>query len=126
MIPTITPIYAFALTILLLALSANIIRFRRGNRIPLGDAGDADLIGRIRAQGNFVEYAPMGLVLMVLAELAGTTALWLHMVGICLLAGRLVHAWHMTYAPKKYVLRPVGIVLTFVALGLAAALALPL
>ena len=126
MIPTITPVYAFALTLLLLALSVNVIRVRRGNRIPLGDAGNADLMGRVRAKGNFVEYAPMGLVLMVLAEMAGTSALWMHMVGICLLAGRLVHAWHMTFAPKKYVLRPVGITLTFAALGLAAALALPM
>ena len=126
MIPTITPVYAFALTLLLIALSVNVIRFRRGNRIPLGDAGNADLMGRVRAQGNFVEYAPMGLVLMVLAEMAGTSALWMHMVGICLLAGRLVHAWHMTFAPKKYVLRPIGITLTFAALGLAAALALPM
>ena len=126
MMPTITPYYALALTILLIGLSANVIRFRRGNRIPLGDAGNSDLMGRVRAQGNFVEYAPMGLMLLLLAELAGTQAIWLHAVGACLLTGRLVHAYHMTFAPKKYVLRPIGIVLTFTALCAAAILALPL
>ena len=126
MTPLVTPIYAFALTVLLIALSVNVIRFRRANRIALGDAANPVLIGRMRAQANFVEYAPIGVLLMSLAELAGTSAVWLHAVGICLLAGRLVHAWHMTFAPKTFGLRPVGIGLTFIALLAAAILALPL
>lgn len=126
MIPTITPIYACVLTVLLIALSANVIRYRRGNRVPLGDAGSKELLGRMRAQGNFVEYAPMGLMLMVLAELAGTQAIWMHAVGTALVIGRLVHAFHMIFLPTKYVLRPIGIILTFTALLAAAILALPL
>ncbi len=126
MILTVTPVYAAALTVLLIALSANVIAFRRKNRVALGDAGNKILQNRIRAQANFIEYVPMALVLMLMAELGGTQAVWLHGVGLCLVVGRMVHAYHLTYAPVKYVLRTVGIILTFFALAAAAILALPL
>lgn len=122
----VTPIYAAALTVMLIALSVNVIAYRRKNRVALGDAGNKALQGRIRAQANFVEYVPMALLLMLMAELGGTRPIWLHAVGLCLLVGRVVHAYHLTYAPLKYTLRPVAVLLTFAALAAAAVLALPL
>ena len=123
--PTITPIYAIALTVLLIVLSVRVLRYRRANRVALGDAGDAGLLSRIRAQGNLTEYAPIALMLLLLAEMQGTPALWLHLCGITLLTGRVLHGVGLSWFPRRFVLRVAGMVLTFLALGLGAILALP-
>lgn len=69
--PVVTPLYAAALTALFISLSLRVIALRRSGRVSLGDAGDPALLARIRAQGNCAEYAPLGIVLLLLAELAG-------------------------------------------------------
>ena len=56
----ITGSYAAALTLLFVVLSARVIVHRRGKKVSLGDGGDPVLVQKIRAQGNFAEYAPLG------------------------------------------------------------------
>ena len=103
-----------------------VITVRRTGRIAFGDDGDPDLRGRIRAQGNFSEYAPLGLLLLLLAELAGASAVFLHLSGLLLLSGRLCHAWSLSApTPGRFGARTVGMLMTFTALILSAALALP-
>ena len=119
----VTPIYAAAITLLFLGLSVRVITYRRGNRVSLGDAGQPELLARIRAHGNCAEYAPLGLLLLLIAELAGTGALGLHIAGLLLLIGRLSHAFALA-GPRRFVFRTVGMVMTFASLGLSAALAL--
>jgi uncharacterized protein len=106
-----------------MALSVRVILYRRGNRIPLGDAGDRALLLRIRAQGNCAEYMPLGLLLLLMAELSGAAAIGLHIAGLCLLIGRAAHALHLSFLPTRYILRIVAIALTsasyFVALAVA-------
>jgi len=122
----ITGIYAATLTGLYLALSVRVISHRRAHRINLGDGGDPDLTRRMRAHGNFAEYAPLGLILLGISEMQGTAPLWLHVLGGMLLAGRLAHGINFTYNLRLPVLRVGGMMLTFFALGLGAVLVLPL
>ncbi len=122
----ITGTYAALLTLFFVFLSARVIVYRRGNGISLGDAGDPQLLSRIRAQGNFAEYAPLGLILMGLAEGQGSTALWLHLCGLMLLAGRLAHGLNFTFRLGQMVLRVGGMVMTILALVLGAVLCLPI
>ena len=122
--PVVTPLYAAALTALFITLSLRVIALRRSGRVSLGDAGDPTLLARIRAQGNCAEYAPLGIVLLLLAELAGASAALLHLSGLVLLAGRICHAWALS-GPGRFGARTIGMVMTFAALGLSAALALP-
>ncbi|MCA3457263.1 MAG: MAPEG family protein [Rhodobacter sp.] len=123
--PVITPLYAAALTALFITLSLRVIALRRSGRVLLGDAGNPALLARIRAQGNCAEYVPLGIVLLLLAELAGTApALLLHLSGLLLLAGRLCHAWALS-GPGRLGARTIGMLMTFTALALSAALALP-
>lgn len=112
---TIMPIYAVPLVLLFLALSARIVLYRRSSSIPLGDGGDAALFARIRAQGNCAEYMPLGLLLLLMAELSGGTAFALHAAGLCLLAGRSIHAAHLSFFPTRYAMRIAAIVLTTVS-----------
>lgn len=69
--PMVTPFYAGFLALLYIALSARVIKHRRSARISLGDGNDVALQQKIRVQSNCAEYAPIGIVLLLLAELQG-------------------------------------------------------
>jgi uncharacterized protein len=116
----VTPIYAAAVTALFLLLSGRVIAFRRANRVAFGDGGDAELQRRVRAQGNCAEYAPLGILLLLMAELQGAPAGLLHMLGLTLLAGRLCHGYGISLRPRNIVLRTAGMGLTLGALGALA------
>lgn len=116
----ITPIYASLVALLFVLLSLRVIAVRRRSRVPLGDGGDPILLRRLRAHGNFAEYAPLVIVLMALAELQGAVAIVLHMIGGLLLGGRLVHAFGVSQEPENYRLRVIGMALTFTALIMGA------
>ena len=120
---TVTPIYAALLTLLLLALSARVITYRLAGKISLGDTGDKALLKRMRVQANCAEYAPLGVVLILLAELQGAPVLALHAMGASLTLGRVAHAVGMSRTPQIFPLRQLGMVLT---LGMMAVSALGL
>lgn len=90
--PKITLLFAALHILLMLVLLARISRHRHGQRIGLGDGGDATLARKIRVHGNFVEHAPFALLLMALLELCGLAAPWLWGFGSALLLGRVMHA----------------------------------
>lgn len=93
--PSITALYAGLSALLLVVLSARVVAVRRELRIALGDGDDQRLVRRIRAHANFIEYTPIALLLMLLAELLGTAGWLIHALGITLLFGRSVHAWSL-------------------------------
>ena len=109
--------YGALVALLYLALSLRVIAYRRGNRISLGDAGDPVLIGRVRAHGNLAEYAPLALVLLLMAAIGGASPAVLHAGGGMLLLGRLFHAAALSLPPTGLPLRTIGMVLTFLAIG---------
>jgi uncharacterized protein len=119
----ITPLYAAPLVLLYMALSGYVILYRRGRKIPLGDAGDPELLSRVRAQGNCAEYMPFGLLLLMMAELASGPSQSLHIAGIALVAGRFVHAAHLSYYRSLYILRVIAVALTFASYLRAISLA---
>lgn len=122
----ITGLYAAPLAVLFLVLSFRVISYRRGNSISLGDGGDALLLARVRAQGNFVEYAPFGLLLLMIAEIQGTSSIWLHVCGALLLMGRVLHGVNFSFGIRSMLLRVGGMIFTLLSLGLGAWLCLPL
>ena len=113
MIPAITPLYAGLLAIFFVLLSAYVILGRRTGRVSHGDGGDDGLLKRMRLHGNFAEYAPFALLLLLLAELQGAPVWALHLLGLMLLAGRVLHAIGMGVTPQVLILRQVGMILTF-------------
>ena len=116
----ITPIYAALLTCLFLLLSVRVIAYRRAHRISLGDADNTSLLKRMRAQANCAEYAPLGIVLLLLAELQGAPALALHLLGLSLVAGRVLHAYGFSARPPIMMLRVVGMLLTLTMMAVTA------
>lgn len=116
--------YAAFFALLLLALSIQVIRARIACRVAIGLGEDIRLLRASRAQGNFVEYAPMILILLALLELSGAGPFQLHALGGLALAGRVAHAMGISREPENLKLRQVGMALTFTVLGLAPLLLL--
>jgi uncharacterized protein len=117
---TVTAFYASLLTILFLFLSVRVMGRRRERRVELGAGEDAELLRRIRVHANFAEYVPLTLILMALAESMTPPRPILHLVGILLLAGRLMHAYGLSQTPHILRYRVWGMTLTLFALGIAA------
>ncbi|WP_319546732.1 MAPEG family protein [Ruegeria conchae] len=117
---TITPIYAALIAFLFIALSVNVILQRRKGKISVGDHGDKAMIKAMRTQANCAEYAPFALLLIAMVELQGAEAWLVNLLGLMLLAGRLSHAYGFGKTPQTIILRQIGMLLTFLAILVAA------
>ncbi|HMW50064.1 MAG TPA: MAPEG family protein, partial [Cellvibrionaceae bacterium] len=62
--------------------------------------------------GNFNEYVPLGLVLLLLVAANQAPNYLIHSLGAALLTGRLLHALGVSRSPEPLILRQVGMVLT--------------
>jgi uncharacterized membrane protein YecN with MAPEG domain len=120
--PKITLLFASLHVLLMLVLLSRISVVRHGRGIGFGDGGDPALARRIRAHGNFVEHAPLALLLLGALELCGLAAPWLYGFGSALLAGRVMHAVGLSRTSGHSFGRFWGTALTWVTL-LAMALA---
>lgn len=125
----ITAIYAAAIAVLFLILSARTIGQRRTASVEIGTAtrdgtDDRELLRRVRVHANCAEYAPIGLLLLGLAESLRAAPLALHVLGAALLAGRIVHAVGLSATPHILPLRVGGMVMTLTMIGATAALCL--
>ena len=105
---TITAVYALPLAAIYLILWFRVTQMRAALGISIGDAGNPVLHERIRCHGNFVEWVPMVLILMIIAESLGADALYIHITGALLLIGRLAHPFGLKAAQATHVLRIVG------------------
>ncbi len=109
----VTSLIAVALTIVFIKLSFNVISLRRKNKVGLGNGGHEDLERAIRAQGNFAEYVPIGIILIACLELNGAPW-WLVLApGIFMIIGRLIHARGINTPPPDFSLRVLGMKFTF-------------
>ncbi len=113
----ITSIYAGLLGVLFLALTARVILRRGVTGTSLGDGGDRALERRIRAHANFAEFAPLGLILLLLTELMGAPPEALHLAGGLLLVGRAMHGLALTRETPSMPLRSGGMVLTILSIA---------
>jgi len=109
----ITSIIASVLTIILIKLSFAVIGLRRKNKVGLGNGGHEDLERAIRAQGNFAEYVPFGIILIACLELNGAPWWLVALPGITLIIGRLIHAVGINIPPPDFSKRVLGMMLTF-------------
>jgi len=109
----ITSIIASVLTIIFVRLSFAVIRLRRKNKVGLGNGGHEELERAIRAQGNFAEYVPFGIMLIACLEINGAPWWLVAVPGITLIAGRLIHAKGINMPPPDFSQRVLGMKFTF-------------
>jgi len=117
----VTGLYAGLMGLWLLFLGFQVMRVRRRHDVSTGDGGVRDLELAIRAHGNACEYVPIALILMALAESLGAPARILHILGLMLLAGRLLHGGYFLAGARQLNIRIAGMLLT---VGMIGALAL--
>ncbi|NBW78302.1 MAG: hypothetical protein EBR27_04735 [Betaproteobacteria bacterium] len=109
----VTSIVASVLTLIFVKLSFAVIGLRRKNKVGLGSGGHEDLERAIRAQGNFAEYVPFGIILIACLELNGAPWWLVALPGIALILGRLIHAKGINTPPPDFSKRVLGMKFTF-------------
>jgi uncharacterized membrane protein YecN with MAPEG domain len=99
-LPTITACYLAVLALLYVVLSLQVIRLRRANRAAFGDSGNFALRSAIRAHAHFAEYVPITALMIAMLEMAGASALRVHLLMGALVVARLLHPLGMYAAPN--------------------------
>lgn len=116
----ITIIYAGLLGLIYVLLSAFVVKGRYSKKMAFGDGGDPEMTKRIRMHGNFAEYVPLGLILLYLVDACQYAGWLVHLLGIMLLVGRVLHAIAIHQAIFRF--RVVGMVLTLLMLLISSLL----
>ena len=122
----ITAFYAALLGLFFVFLSFRVIGWRRLKSVELGHGEDSELLRRMRVHANFAEYVPFTLLLMAIAESMTAPRPLIHVAGLILIAGRLMHAYGLSQTPHILRFRVGGMILTFTALALSAIICLSL
>lgn len=118
----VTAFYAGLCGLLLIVLSGRVVRLRWKYKVGIGSGGQEELARAIRAQANFVEYVPLTLLLLALAESQLAPGWLLHGAGAALFIGRVLHGWGLSTSAGRTPGRFIGTNLTWLALiGLAIA-----
>jgi hypothetical protein len=116
----ITLLYAGLLSLLFVVLSVRTLLLRRTLGIAIGDAGNESMLRAMRVHGNFAEYVPLSLLLMYLVEVTGASPLYVHALGLAVIAGRVSHAIGVSRLKENYAFRIVGMALTLAPLVAAS------
>ena len=87
----VTLVIAAACAVINIWLAVRLVRGRMSGKVMVGDGGDPALLAGMRAHANFVEYAPIVLILMALVELARGSQGMLWIVGAVFVLARIAH-----------------------------------
>ena len=112
----ITLFYAGLCTILVVFLAIRVVQWRFRHKIGMGDGGDRQLLMRMRAHANAVEYMPLALILLGGMELNGYDDRIIHGFGATLLVSRVAHAWGVSHSSGTSRGRFLGTLFTFLLL----------
>jgi uncharacterized membrane protein YecN with MAPEG domain len=126
-IPLTTAFFAAILGFLGAALTVNVILSRVRTGVDAGDGGVATLAQAIRAHANFIEQAPLALLILAAAELSGVRLLVVELLGTGLIIARLSSAYALNRSLGQTPLRQFGggaSVLLLVVASIATLLAL--
>lgn len=119
----IVPLYASLLALLFVALSIRTLRMRHKLKVSLGDAGNEALLRAVRVHSNFAEYVPIALLVLILVETSGASPVITNALAICLVAGRISHAYGVSQTKENFRFRVAGMAMTFTSI-IGASLAL--
>ncbi|MCE1690516.1 MAPEG family protein, partial [Enterobacter hormaechei] len=87
----VSSLYIVLGALLLIKLSLDVVKLRTQYQVAYGDGGFYELQTAIRVHGNAVEYIPISMLLLVMMEMNGAPVWMLHICGLVLLAGRVLH-----------------------------------
>lgn len=123
-----TALFAAILALIYLFLSVNVIRNRVRHGVALGDGDQSEVKQAIRAHGNFIEYTPFFLIMLLLLESLNAPHLLLLALGALFVLGRCLHAYSLCCVEQyeagqlksSLKFRQAGMFLTFGTFGVSA------
>ena len=112
----VSSLYVMLGALLLIKLSLDVVKMRNQYRVGYGDGGFYELQIAIRVHGNAVEYIPIALILLIIIEMNGAETWLIHLCGLMLIVGRLLHFYGLRHREIRW--RRSGMSATYVSLGL--------
>lgn len=109
-------LYTALFVLMGIVLAFLVIRQRFAQKVSLGDGGSKELMLAMRVHGNFVEHMAPVFACLALMALLGAGPSTMHAFGLCVLAGRVMHAVGLGQRGALGKLRQAGMVATQVAL----------
>lgn len=100
--------------LLLIKLSYDVVRLRMQYQVAYGDGGFYELQTAIRVHGNAVEYIPIAAILLLIMEMNGAVIWTLHLCGLLLIVGRIVHCYGLRNREVHW--RRSGMAATYISL----------
>ena len=115
----VTLLYGGLLVVLVVLLGSwiSIQRLFMGPKGRIGAPPPPELHFAMRAHGNAAEWVPLGILALLLLEVARVPPLWLHVCGGGLLALRLLHAFYALNKGRPFSLAVVLAVVHYSLLG---------
>ncbi len=98
----ISGLYISITAILVVALAMRVVKLRRKHKIGIGSADNKELELAARVHANLIENAPIAMMLLVVAELNGLSTIYLHLLGVTWVLGRILHAVGLTNGRGGY------------------------
>ncbi|WP_312227094.1 MAPEG family protein [Pseudescherichia sp.] len=98
----VSALYAVLGVLLLIKFSFDVVRLRMQYRVSMGDGGFSELQTAIRIHGNAVEYLPGGLILLLFMEMNGAETWMVHVCGLLLIVGRLMHYYGLHHQLMRW------------------------
>jgi len=115
-VPLITGFYAGILGLILVFITARVIVTRTREKVSLMDGGNPRMTVAIRQQGNFCELVPFALIVILVAEVLGSSIFLIHILGIVLVVARVVHPFGLRLDRGDTPPRILGATLTLIVI----------
>ena len=118
-----TAVYTGLLALTYIGLSFRVIQQRRRHKVSYGEKNKEgetvqDLALAIAVHNNAGQYVPIFILLLFFIEYQQFSAIFINIVGVAFVVGRLLHASGMT--KSNYTLRKMGMMLTLFIIILLA------
>ncbi|CDG17758.1 MULTISPECIES: MAPEG family protein [Xenorhabdus] len=110
----VSSLYIVLGALLLIKLSLDVVKLRTQYQVAYGDGGFYELQTAIRVHGNAVEYIPISMLLLVMMEMNGAPVWMLHICGLVLLAGRVLHYFGLHHRDMRW--RRMGMAATYISM----------
>ena len=105
----VTPLYAALCALILVGLQWRVVALRdKYQNTRMQEDGHSEMAAVTRAVAHMVEYTPVALLLLLIAETQGTAPVIMHALGLTLIAGRLAHLKGLRDPSGKSPLRRLG------------------
>ncbi len=112
----VSPIYIGIVGLLAIYLSFKVSLKRLKHKVSTGDGDNSHLFKSIRVHANYIENAPLAMILLLVIELQGAPTWMVHLLGLAFVFGRILHVYGLGSHPQIPMARTAGSSVTLIYL----------